>query len=1013
MVWYLPHTFVLYPYKPGKIRVVFDWAVAFKDFVLNKHLFRGPSLIPSLAGVLLRTRQHPVAVSADIEAFYHRVGVPKEHRPLSRFVYRKFGSNEAVRTGQFTTLCFGGKHASTSAIWALRFAVAQNTEYPDVAASIDDDYYADNFSKSFETEEEAIRFSHNSIASLAKGGFNLTGFASSSRRLLETIPEKDRAASVRDLNFDALPTEYVFGLEWEPSKDQYRLRVRPMPAVATKRNLLSALSRFFDPLGICLPVTTYAKLLFQATCKTKSTITSTSRTLGWDEPLPAEILAKWNKYAAELSSLSEIFIDRCFRPKDFPLDGCVFDLLLYCDASPLAMAAIALGRFTFGEQIRFSFIMGRGRLTPSSSLTIPRLELQSCVMAVRLAETIKKELRIPIASIEFRTDSQIVIHQLLSSHLERPEFVKSRLHEILRHSTTAQWFHVSGKDNVADDATRGLTPAQFLPNCRWLTGPSLAVRAAPAVDSVALLHLEDPERPTVCAVNQLSVAPNSPVPAPMSSRTSVPAPKSSRPSVSKLISRCRNDLAHLKREVALSLRDDPKSTEPISVAELDEAMRVCLITAAEESFPREFKALRTGKKLPNDSVLRNVSPYIDPADGLLKVDGRLEHAELPEYTRHPIILAPDHRLTTLIIADAHDKIFHGGVEHTLACVRERFYLPQGRRAIRRTVGQCQKCRFNHSRNTAPRMANLPRERLRGFVRPFTITGLDLFGPFRTVIGRRVEKRWILIATCFSVRGVHLELCYSLSADSCLMAVRRFIADRGHPETIFSDNGTNLVATEKELREGLANLNSSLVTEEMINRGIDWKFSPPGGSHFGGSYERLVASCKRALLAVLGGRAVSDEVLLTVIKEIANILNSRPITRVSTDPTEEGPLTPNHFILGCHHPHAPPDAETAFDGLSRRHWKQAQFIIDQWWRRWMREYVPELIARDKWQQHTRQMRVGDEVVVIDENNRRGHWPRGFVTKTFPGDGGVIRRVAVKIGRSELIRPVIKLCLVSDL
>jgi transposase InsO family protein len=234
-----------------------------------------------------------------------------------------------------------------------------------------------------------------------------------------------------------------------------------------------------------------------------------------------------------------------------------------------------------------------------------------------------------------------------------------------------------------------------------------------------------------------------------------------------------------------------------------------------------------------------------------------------------------------------------------------------------------------------------------------------------------------------------------------------IVDRGHPETIFSDNGTNLVATEKELREGLANLNSSLVTEEMINRGIDWKLSPPGGSHFGGSYERLVGSCKRALLAVLGGRAVSDEVFLTVFKEIANILNGRPITRVSTDPTEEGPLTPNHFILGCHHPTAPPDAETAFDGLSRHHWKQAQFIIDQWWRKWMREYVPELIPREILQQHTRQMRVGDEVLVIDENNRRGHWPRGFGTKTFPGDGGVIRRVAVKIGRSELIRPVIKL------
>ena len=240
------------------------------------------------------------------------------------------------------------------------------------------------------------------------------------------------------------------------------------------------------------------------------------------------------------------------------------------------------------------------------------------------------------------------------------------------------------------------------------------------------------------------------------------------------------------------------------------------------------------------------------------------------------------------------------------------------------------------------MANLPKERLLANVRPFSTKGLDLFGPFRTVIGRRTEKRWILIGTCFSTRAIHLELCYSLSADSCLMAVRRFVADRGSPKTVFSDNGTNLVAAEKELREGLANLNSSLVTEEMIDRGINWNFTPPGDSHFGGPYERLVGSCKRALVAVLGGRSVNDEVLLTAMKEVASLLNGRPITRVSTDPNEPEPLTPNHFILGCHHPHVSPNVETAFDGLSRRHWQQSQFIIDQFWRRWVREYVPELI-----------------------------------------------------------------------
>jgi hypothetical protein len=95
-----------------------------------------------------------------------------------------------------------------------------------------------------------------------------------------------------------------------------------------------------------------------------------------------------------------------------------------------------------------------------------------------------------------------------------------------------------------------------------------------------------------------------------------------------------------------------------------------------------------------------------------------------------------------------------------------------------------------------------------------------------------------------------------------MAVRRFVADRGHPETIYSDNGTNLVAAEKELHEGMKNLNSKLVTEEMIDRGINCKFSPPYGSHFGGIWERLVASCKRSLRAVLEERSVTDEILLT-------------------------------------------------------------------------------------------------------------------------------------------------------
>ena len=310
--------------------------------------------------------------------------------------------------------------------------------------------------------------------------------------------------------------------------------------------------------------------------------------------------------------------------------------------------------------------------------------------------------------------------------------------------------------------------------------------------------------------------------------------KTSSPAVSKLISDSQDGLARLKRDVALSLRKGANLELPITDDELKQAMRRCIIVATEEAFPEEIIALRSAKQIPRDSVLRNVSPFIDPADGLMKVDGRLKHAKLPQHARQPVILPSDHRLTSLIIDDAHNEINHAGVEHTLAIVRRKYYLTKGRRSVRKTLARCVKCRRRRAQPQPPIMTSLPNERLLPFVRPFSTSGLDFFEPFNTVIGRRTEKRYGLLITCFSTRAIHLELVYSLSADSFLMALRRFIADRGHPTTIYSDNGTNLVAEEKELREGIVNLNSKLVTEEMIDRGINWKFSPPSGPHFGGS-----------------------------------------------------------------------------------------------------------------------------------------------------------------------------------
>jgi len=142
------------------------------------------------------------------------------------------------------------------------------------------------------------------------------------------------------------------------------------------------------------------------------------------------------------------------------------------------------------------------------------------------------------------------------------------------------------------------------------------------------------------------------------------------------------------------------------------------------------------------------------------------------------------------------------------------------------------------------------------------------------------------------------------------------------------------------------------------------FLPPAAHHFGVVWERLVQASKRAIKAVLNDHTVSDEVLVTVFVEVTALMNGRPLTTVSTDPTDVNPRTPNHFL---HHlvntPHElhTPDDHSAFEENTGRRWRYAQFIVDQYWRRWMREYVPTVIERKKWFLSTRNAEVVDRVL----------------------------------------------------
>ena len=291
------------------------------------------------------------------------------------------------------------------------------------------------------------------------------------------------------------------------------------------------------------------------------------------------------------------------------------------------------------------------------------------------------------------------------------------------------------------------------------------------------------------------------------------------------------------------------------------------------------------------------------------------------------------------------------------------------------------------------MADLPEERLDAST-AFTNVGVDYFGPFTVTIGRRNKKRWCCLFTCLTVRAVHIEVVPKLDTNSCLNAILRFIARRSKPSTIISDNGKNFVGAEREFAEYVAAWNKERIEEHLIQQGIRWMFNSPAAPHFGGVWERLVRSCKKAMYVVLENRSVTEDVLSTTMCFVEQTLNARALTPVSSDVNDLEAMTPNHFLLGTTNVCLPylPCAEEFVD--HRKVFRQTQAYANLIWDRFRKEYLPTLNNRQKWRSTANENPTeGDLVWLIEDSDRPGYYNLGRVTETIEGSDGVIRSAKV--------------------
>ena len=294
--------------------------------------------------------------------------------------------------------------------------------------------------------------------------------------------------------------------------------------------------------------------------------------------------------------------------------------------------------------------------------------------------------------------------------------------------------------------------------------------------------------------------------------------------------------------------------------------------------------------------------------------------------------------------DCHRKVNHGGLRETLAELRSQYWITKGRQFVKKTLHRCVTCkRLEGIPFKSPRHADLPETRVTDHA-AFTHVGIDFAGPLSVKTdgaAGEMKKTYIYLYTCAISRALHLELTPDLSTAAFLRCLRRYIARRGTPTSITSDNARTFKGANRDLERLLKD---KKVQDFAANKAIKWKFILEKATCWGGYYERMVKLVQRSLRKVLGNAKLTYEDLLTVVTEVEGALNSRPITYVYTDATEE-PLNPSYLIIGRRVATLPDscqltdehDCSTIFQRRAR-HLNQ---LLEHFWRRWSKEYLVNL------------------------------------------------------------------------
>ena len=556
--------------------------------------------------------------------------------------------------------------------------------------------------------------------------------------------------------------ERVLGMRWNVTNDTFGYQVRLPDKAITRRGLLSVSSSLFDPLGLVSPVVLQARLLLRSFCQSG---------LGWDDLIPSKEAVRWREGQTFLEKL-QVF--RSFKPVS---EVRSMQMHVFADASSYARGSVCY--FLVKEMdgcMHCIIVAAKSRLAEPGVNTILRLELEAALDAVKLAEMVKRKLKMPDCPCVFWTDSSIVSLSLRAESNRFPVFSRNRLSRIERHTCIHDWPYVPSELNPADYASRGCAVDKLLASEIWFNGPEFLRK--------------DPKN---CPIK----FPFPPKEVNIYAKFDLPRTKS----VSRLVKESAVEVCGTDKLISHYSSRYKLVEQRIDVSELQQAESGLVSYVQKQVFPEWFSKL-SGKnvraKLLHSSVLHHLSPAL--FNNAMRVGGRLANAKLSFEAEHPAILPKKSHLTPLIIQDCHARFAgHQGVNATLNHLMQKFWVVNAKAAVKAVIKECPFCTRRSAKPEAQIMADLPLSRHQTHEALFEHTGVDYFGPF-VIKQRRCEvKRCGCIMTCMTTCAIHLEVAPDMSTSLFSNVLRTFVARRGAVKCLYSDNEANFVGSERILR----------------------------------------------------------------------------------------------------------------------------------------------------------------------------------------------------------------------